>query len=115
MIGFESFLVRDWMDGALTIWTDATKANVKDRAAKAVKHAVSTAVVSAGLTFMASVAVAEVAQTQLVSSVPTLTAPSAPAGIDQVPVGYWPGLLTQMRAWKPALDDSTLSLPPPTF
>lgn len=112
MRGFEAFDISAWMDGALFIWHESV-----GRAAKVAKPASKRALLAASAVV---VSVSAIAMPTTVGGVTSFAAASWPSGgrlegdRDAVPVGYFHGLMAEMRTWQrvPESDSPLADLEP---
>lgn len=99
MTGFESFQVSAWLDGVLTKQPKLSQ-RITSRPLR--KSAWQTVVAA---TLFASVAVTAETNVSVLSTTSTLRvnasvgAESASVSNDEVPIGYWPKLLQEMKGW----------------
>ena len=93
MIGFENFSVSAWFENGLTRHVAAPKVKGGSRVATIF----AAAVMSAGLAGVVPVAVASGAPVGVGGIATTTIKPSA---APDVPVGYWPNLMKEMKSWE---------------
>ena len=112
MIGFENFDIRTWLEYALVKPVPSkriTKAAIRSKSWDTV---LVVTLAACGMTVLES-NVVDVRPLVSWGAPSRVCAEETPSLLsDEVPVGYWPKLMSAIDAWKP-LDEVTLSEPDP--
>jgi hypothetical protein len=95
MIGFENFSVSAWFENGLTRHVSVPK--IRRRVGSALAAvAVSTTLAASPTAAVAKAASLTIEQTAMTG----VKAPVPP----EVPVGYWPSLMSEMKSWAPVAE-----------
>jgi len=112
MVGFENFQVSAWIDGVLTKRPEPSRRATSSRPRKTAWRVVVAATVFASVAVMAesNIGVSQTATT-LRSSVNRQLGGVAVSN-DEVPIGYWPRLLHEIKGWR-SVEETSIEPPDP--